>query len=192
MKQRILAIDDEPHMLLLLERIIREKTPHLIVTTNNPLEVPALLERETFDLVITDLKMPGLDGLDILRSIKAKDRFEQVIIITAFGSLESAIEAMSQGVFDYITKPFKKEQILFTVDRAMRWQQVKRELLRLEALFSAEPYEAAEQALRGEYLRRLLGRCGDDVATAARRAGLTVEAAQAAAAAARVEGGKGR
>jgi DNA-binding NtrC family response regulator len=190
MKQRILAIDDEPHMLLLLERIIREKTPYAIVTTNNPLEVPAILERETFDLIITDLKMPGLDGLDILRSIRAKDRFEQVIIITAFGSLESAIEAMSQGVFDYVTKPFKKEQILFTVDRAMRWQEVKRELLRLEALFATEPYGAAEQALRGEYLRRLLARSGDDAATAARRAGVPVDAVRAAAAA-RGGGGKG-
>ena len=190
MKQRILAIDDEPHMLLLLERIIREKTPYAIVTTNNPLEVPAILEREAFDLIITDLKMPGLDGLDILRSIRAKDRFEQVIIITAFGSLESAIEAMSQGVFDYVTKPFKKEQILFTVDRAMRWQEVKRELLRLEALFATEPYGAAEQALRGEYLRRLLARSGDDAATAARRAGVPVDAVRAAAAA-RGGGGKG-
>ena len=191
MKQRILAIDDEPHMLLLLERIVRERTPYAIVTTNNPLEVPAILERESFDLIITDLKMPGLDGLDILRSIRAKDRFEQVIIITAFGSLESAIEAMSQGVFDYVTKPFKKEQILFTVDRAMRWQEVKRELLRLEALFATEPYGAAEQALRGEYLRRLLARSGDDAATAARRAGVAVDAVRAAAAA-RGEGGKGR
>jgi DNA-binding response OmpR family regulator len=179
-------------MLLLLERIIREKTPYAIATTNNPLEVPAILEREGFDLIITDLKMPGLDGLDILRSIKAKDRFEQVIIITAFGSLESAVEAMSQGVFDYITKPFKKEQILFTVDRAMRWQQVKRELLRLEGLLSLEPYDAAEQALRGEYLRRLLARCGDDVGAAAQRAGLPAETVSAAAAAARSEGGQGR
>jgi DNA-binding NtrC family response regulator len=190
MKQRILAIDDEPHMLLLLERIIREKTPYAIVTTNNPLEVPAILEREGFDLIITDLKMPGLDGLDILRSIRARDRFEQVIIITAFGSLESAIEAMSHGVFDYITKPFKKEQILFTVDRAMRWQEVKRELLRLEALFSMEPYDAAERALRGEYLRRLVARCGGDAAAAAGRAGLPLEAARAVGA--RAEGGEGR
>ncbi len=189
MKQRILAVDDEPHMLLLLERIISEKTPYTIVTTNNPLEVPAILDREKFDLIITDLKMPGLDGLDILRTIRARDRFEQVIIITAFGSLESAIEAMSQGVFDYITKPFKKEQILFTVDRAMRWQEVKRELLRLEALFAVEPYGAAEQALRAEYLRRLAARCGGDAASAARRAGLPVEAVRAAAAPAGNDGG---
>jgi DNA-binding NtrC family response regulator len=172
MRQRILAIDDEPHMLLLLERIITEKTPFSIVTTNNPLEVPNILEKEQFDLVITDLKMPGLDGLEILRALRAGDRFEQVIMITAFGSLESAVEAMSQGVFDYITKPFKKEQIIFTVDRAMRWQRVKRDMMRLESLFSLEPYAAAEQAFRREYVRRLAARCGGDAAAAAERSGL--------------------
>jgi two-component system response regulator PilR (NtrC family) len=103
MTQRILAVDDELHMLTLLERIITEKTPYQIVTTNNALEVPALLEKSQFDLIITDLKMPGLDGMDILRLVREQGRPEEVIIITAFGSLESAIEALSRKVFDYIT-----------------------------------------------------------------------------------------
>ena len=179
MKQRILAIDDEPHMLLLLERIITEKTPFSILTTNNPLEVPKILEKEQFDLIITDLKMPGLDGLEILRAVRAGERFEQVIMITAFGSLESAIEAMSQGVFDYITKPFKKEQIIFTVDRAMRWQRVKRDMMRLEALFAIEPYGAAEEAFRREYSQRAAARTAGDVAAASRRSGLAPEAIRA-------------
>jgi DNA-binding NtrC family response regulator len=177
-------------MLLLLERIIGEKTPYAVVTTNNPLEVPGLLQRERFDLIITDLKMPGLDGLEILRGVRAEDRFEQVIIITAFGSLDSAIEAMSQGVFDYITKPFKKEQIIFTIDRAMRWQQVKREVLRLEAVFALEPYGAAEDMFRREYARRMVTRCGGDLAAAARRAGLELDAVRQAAAPADADGGQ--
>ena len=172
-----------------LERIISEKTPYAIVTTNNPLEVPAILERERFDLIITDLKMPGLDGLDILRAVRTENRFEQVIIITAFGSLESAIEAMSQGVFDYITKPFKKEQIIFTVDRAMRWQEVKREMTRLDAIFALEPFGAAEEAFRREYVRRLATRCGGDVAAMAERAGLPADAVRAEAP---TQGGQGR
>jgi DNA-binding NtrC family response regulator len=179
MKQRILAVDDEPHMLLLLERIITEKTPFSIVTTNNPLEVPKILQNEQFDLIITDLKMPGLDGLEILRAVRSGDRFEQVIMITAFGSLESAVEAMSQGVFDYITKPFKKEQIIFTVDRAMRWQRVKRDMMRLEALFALEPYGAAEEAFRREYVQRLNARCAGDLAAASQRAGLPQELVRA-------------
>ncbi len=191
MKQRILAVDDEPHMLLLLERIITEKTPFSIVTTNNPLEVPRILEKEQFDLIITDLKMPGLDGLEILRAIRTGDRFEQVIMITAFGSLESAVEAMSQGVFDYITKPFKKEQIIFTVDRAMRWQRVKRDMMHLEALFAVEPYVGAEQAFRREYVQRLSTRCGGDLALASQRSGLPEESLRAGLAE-RGEGGQTR
>lgn len=173
MKQRILAVDDEPHMLKLLERIITEKTPYAIVTTNNSLEVPKILEEEVFDLIIADLKMPGLDGMDILRMIKEKKRPEELIMITAFGSLETAIEALSLGVFDYITKPFKKEQIIFTVDRAMRWQQLKRESVRISGLFEQEPFEEARRAFEREYIRRLAERCGGDRAAMVRRSGLS-------------------
>ncbi len=172
MKQRILAIDDEPHMLKLLERIITEKTSYGFRGTHNPLEVPNILEQEEFDVIITDLKMPGMDGLDILRLIKEQNRFEQVIIITAFGSLESAIEALSKGVFDYITKPFKKEQIVFTLDRAMRWQRIKREAARLADIFTCEPYEKAQQAFRKEYLRRLADRYKGDEEAMSRQSGL--------------------
>ena len=66
MKQTILSVDDEPHMLKLLERIITEKTPYHVTTTSNSLEVPELLKQNTYDLILTDLKMPGLDGMDIL------------------------------------------------------------------------------------------------------------------------------
>lgn len=175
MTQRILAVDDEVHMLRLLERIISEKTPYSIVTTNSSLEVPKLLEQGTFDLILTDLKMPGIDGLDILRRVKEQGRGEEIVILTAFGSLETAIEALSNDVFDYITKPFKKEQILFTVNKAMRWQRLKREAAALAALLEPEPYAEAEQAFRAEYLRRLAERCAGDRAMMAHRSGLPGE-----------------
>lgn len=168
MEQHILAVDDEPHMLKLLERIITEKTPYRITTTTNSLEVPKILEENRYDLIITDLKMPGLDGIDLLRMIRENNRPEEVIIITAFGSLETAVEALSRGVFDYITKPFKKEQILFTMDRAMRWQKLKREVQGMEKIFSLEPYEKASQAFAREYVRNLAKRCRDEKEVAAR------------------------
>ena len=175
MKQTILSVDDEPHMLKLLERIITEKTPYKITTTSNSLEVPELLKQNTYDLILTDLKMPGLDGMDILRMIKEENRFEEMIMITAFGSLETAIEALSLGVFDYITKPFKKEQIIFTINRGMRWQRMKREATEMEKIFSLEPYEEAEKAFEQEYVRRLSERCEGDENTMAQRSGLTPE-----------------
>jgi len=175
MKQRILAVDDEPHMLKLMERIITEKTPFQITTTSNSLEVPDILERSEFDLIIVDLKMPGMDGLDLLRLVKEKERFEEVVIITAFGSLETAIEALSLGVFDYITKPFKKEQIIFTINRAMRWQQMKREASKMEEVFSLEPCGKALEAFEREYVLRLLQRCEGDPKRAAERSGLPLD-----------------
>ncbi|MFH1723317.1 MAG: response regulator [Elusimicrobiota bacterium] len=175
MAQSILALDDEPHMLRLLERIITEKTPYRISTTDNPLELPGLLEKDTYDLVITDLKMPGMDGLDVLRLLKEKNRPEEVIIITAFGSMETAIEALSLGVFDYLTKPFKKEQIIFTVDRAMRWQRLKRSEAELSAIFDKEPFEEARASFQREYLRRLSRRAGTDVEVLSGRCGLPAD-----------------
>lgn len=180
MKQHILAIDDELDMLKLLERIITEKTPYRITTTNNSLEVEQLLEQTQFDLIITDLKMPGMDGMDVLRMVKEKKRHEEVIILTAFGSMESAIEALSLGVFDYITKPFKKEQIIHTLDRAMRWQKLKKEVAQIEDIFEREPYDEAREEFEREYIRRLAKRTGEDMNVMAERAGLPVETLAAA------------
>jgi DNA-binding NtrC family response regulator len=175
MEQRILAVDDEPHMLQLLERIVKEKTPYHITTTSNSLMVPKMLEETRYDLIISDLKMPGLDGLDLLRMIRENHRSEELIIITAFGSLETAVEAMSQGVFDYITKPFKKEQILFTIDRGMRWQKLKRESLRMQKVFLMEPYDKASRAFLREYVRTLARRTGGNEQEVTARSGLAAE-----------------
>jgi DNA-binding NtrC family response regulator len=175
-KSQILAIDDEPHMLRLLERIISEKTPHQITTLNNSLEVPQLLEQRRFNLIITDLKMPGMDGIDILKYVREHEGPEAVIIMTAFGSLDSAIEALQQGVFDYITKPFKKEQIIFTVDRALRWQAIRHEAEQLTTIFEYEPFDKASRAFLREYVRRLAGRTHNDTADMAQRSGLSEEA----------------
>jgi DNA-binding NtrC family response regulator len=119
--------------------------------------------------------MPGLDGMDLLRLVKEQGRPEEVIIITAFGSLESAIEALSRQVFDYITKPFKKEQIIFTVDRAMRWQSIKREAARMAEVFDREPYEEARRAFEREYVRRLSERYGGQEQVMVERSGLPAE-----------------
>lgn len=127
MPEKILAVDDEPDMLKLLSMIIREKTPYEITTTNNPIEAIELSRQGGFDLVIADLKMPGLDGVELLEGIKSIDEDIPVIIITAYGTIESATEAMHKGAFDFITKPFRKEQILYAIDKALKWLRLQRE-----------------------------------------------------------------
>ncbi len=124
---RILAVDDELDMLSLLKMMVEGYTDHQVVLTNNPLEARDMLEKEQFDLVLTDLKMPGLDGLELLEFVRQKDEDALVLVITAFGSLETAEEAMAKGAFDYITKPFRKEQLLLAIDKAMRWREMVRQ-----------------------------------------------------------------
>lgn len=127
MPERLLIVDDEPDMLRLLSMIIREKTDYEPVTTNNPVEAMEMAKKGGFDLVIADLKMPGLDGVELLEGIKSIDEDIPVIIITAYGTIESATETMHKGAFDFITKPFRKEQILFTIEKAFKWLRLQRE-----------------------------------------------------------------
>jgi DNA-binding NtrC family response regulator len=132
MAEKILIVDDEPDMLKLIAMIIREKTPYEVITTNNPLEAVELVKSGNFDLIISDLKMPGLDGIELLNSVKQIDADIPVIMITAYGTVESATEAMQKGGFDFITKPFRKEQILFTIDKAIKWLNLQRENKKLK------------------------------------------------------------
>jgi len=154
-RQRILIVDDEPDMVRSLDRIISRKTAYEIITTTNALEVPELLEKYQFDVIISDQRMPGMDGMDILKYIKEKNRFEQMIMCTAFSSLDSEKEALSHGVFNYIIKPFNKEQILYTLKRAMLFQKISREAGYLSDIFKIEPYDEAGHAFLKEYIRRL-------------------------------------
>jgi DNA-binding NtrC family response regulator len=124
---RILAVDDELDMLTLLKMMVENYTDHQVTVTNNPMEASHILDREQFDLVLTDLKMPGMDGMELLEAAKKKDEDVLVLVITAYGSLESAEEAMTKGAFDFITKPFRKEQILLAIDKAMRWREMVRQ-----------------------------------------------------------------
>jgi DNA-binding NtrC family response regulator len=133
MAERILIVDDEIDMLELLELIITDRTDYEVVTTNSPLEVPELMKSQAFDLLITDLRMPDLDGIELIERVKQTDDQIPFIIITAYGTIESAVEAMRKGAFDYITKPFRQEQILLTIEKVMKWRRLQKENIALKA-----------------------------------------------------------
>jgi DNA-binding NtrC family response regulator len=133
MAERILIVDDEIDMLELLELIITDRTEYEVVTTNSPLEVPELLKKDLFDLLITDLRMPDIDGIELIEMVKQVDDQLPFIIITAYGTIESAVEAMRKGAFDYITKPFRQEQILMTIEKVMKWRRLQKENIALKA-----------------------------------------------------------
>lgn len=174
MAEHILVVDDELPMLSVLERIITAEG-YEVTTTNNALEVPELMEKTSFDLVIADFRMPGMSGMEILRLIRSAGRPEEMIMITAFPSPESAAEAIEEGVFDYITKPFTKEQIVAAVARAIRWQRTKRREGSQARIFEIEPFDEAKKAFEQEYVRRLAQRYASDEELMARRSGLSKE-----------------
>jgi len=127
MKGCILVVDDEQDMLLLLKRIIGEETDHKVVTTTDPLEALEQIQTGGFDLMITDLKMPKMNGINLLGKVKKMAPAVSVIVMTAFGTIETAVEATRKGAFDYITKPFRRERILVTIENVMSYQSVARE-----------------------------------------------------------------
>lgn len=132
MAEKILILDDEVDMLLLLETILTSRTDHEVVTTNNPLELEELMARHAFSVVISDLKMLGRDGLEVVQKVHELDDTVPVVIITAYGSLESAQEAIQKGAYDYLTKPFRKEQVLIAIERALEWRRLILENRRLK------------------------------------------------------------
>ena len=131
MSQRILVIDDELDMLMLLRMIIEDNTDYEVETTNNPSEALKMVRENDYDVVISDLKMPGMDGLELCDEVREIDPDLPLIMITAYGSLETADEAMKKGVADFITKPFRKDAILFTIKRVLELGRVKKENIEL-------------------------------------------------------------
>jgi DNA-binding NtrC family response regulator len=132
MPERILVVDDEPNMLRLLKTILMDKTGYEVTTTNNPLEVSKMLQEGHYDLVVTDLKMPLVDGIDLIGIVKNIDAAMPIIVITAYGTIETAEEAIQKGAYDFITKPFRKETILITIKRALEWKRMQGELAELK------------------------------------------------------------
>ncbi|MBC2703174.1 sigma-54 dependent transcriptional regulator [Desulfobacula sp.] len=127
MNKRILIVDDEKDMLTLIDRIISEDTHYKTVMENNPEKALELFREEDFDVVMTDLKMPGMSGISLMEKIREIRSDVSVIILTAYATIETAVEATQKGADDYLTKPFRRERLLVTLDKAMKWQGIIRE-----------------------------------------------------------------
>ena len=127
MTGRILVVDDEKDMLALLRRIITEKTKHEVIVESDPFKAVERMEEAPFNVVITDLKMPRMDGIALLDQARRIQPAAAVIVMTAYATIETAVEATRKGALDYITKPFRKERILLTIRRALDWQALRRE-----------------------------------------------------------------
>src|SRR4030043_182525 len=128
---KVLVVDDDLEMCGLISDVL--KGEGLSATSiGDSLEASKILKKEEFDVIVTDLKMKGLKGLDLLEEAKKVAPLTPVIIITAFGTVESAIKAMKMGAYDYITKPFQMDELVITVKKALENRLLKREVVRLK------------------------------------------------------------
>lgn len=130
-RARILVLDDEREMGAFLADLLSEEG-YIVDAYENAHAALAALEQYSPDLLITDLVMDGIRGMDVLRAAKQRDPGLAVVMITAFGTIESAVEAMRLGAFYYLTKPFKSTDLLSVVERALEEKHLRTEVRRLQ------------------------------------------------------------
>ncbi len=130
--QHLLIVDDEPDMLNLLKRSLAPELRCEVDTASSGEVALAMINATDYDLVLADIKMPGISGLDLLERIKS-DRGEEitVVMMTAFGHIDMAVEAMKRGAYDFITKPFDHDALVMRLEKAFERSRLLKENIRL-------------------------------------------------------------
>jgi DNA-binding NtrC family response regulator len=150
---RVMIVDDEEVLRDVLEVVVRREGFEVVLASSGE-EALNLLDGEEVDLVILDVMLPGISGIDTLRAIRISNPTLPVVVITAFSSIDGAIEAMKFGAFHYIPKPFKNEEVVLTVNKALEQRRLSRENERLKAELS-EKYSYANIIGKSESMRKV-------------------------------------
>ncbi|WP_373499388.1 sigma-54-dependent transcriptional regulator [Desulfococcus sp.] len=124
--ETVLVVDDEKNYTLILSAVLEEEGFETL-TANSGNDALQILGSADVDLVITDMKMPGMDGIELLESIKAKDPDLPIIMMTAYGTVEKAVEAMQKGAYNYILKPFENDKLVIYVNKAIEMFRIVKE-----------------------------------------------------------------
>lgn len=132
MKGRILVVDDEANIRSALAKLL-SKFGYSVESAASAQEALQLLQAGRYRIVLTDLRMPGTDGLSLLRQVKSADRSIEVIVMTAYAAVDTAIEAMREGAYDYIEKPVNQERLPILIDRVLEKQALAEDNSRLRA-----------------------------------------------------------
>ncbi len=131
-KSSILLIDDDDSLRRVMEFSLTEAGHHVHAAPSGEAGL-ALFEKESFDVVVTDITMPGMSGMEVLSAVRRRDPSLPVIVITAYGTIENAVEAMKQGAFDYITKPVSRDELRLTLEKALKIRRLEKENVDLRA-----------------------------------------------------------
>jgi two-component system NtrC family response regulator len=124
--ETILIVDDEKNYLLVLEALLAD-AGYEVITCDNASEALEVSTSHDLDLVITDMRMPGVDGMEFLVQLRGLQPEIPVIMMTAYATVEKAVEAMKRGAFDYVTKPFKNEELILTIRKALEMHRLRQE-----------------------------------------------------------------
>ncbi|HID10887.1 MAG TPA: sigma-54-dependent Fis family transcriptional regulator [Candidatus Latescibacteria bacterium] len=132
---RVLLVDDDRVARVPLRDDIRE-AGYEVDETGSAEEALDLLEKREYDVVVTDLRMPGMDGIELLELVKSRRPDAEVIVITAYGTVQTAVRAMKLGAYEYLTKPFDNEELLLILDRLRELRTVRAENIQLKRQLS--------------------------------------------------------
>nr|MCU0604834.1 sigma-54 dependent transcriptional regulator [Desulfobacterales bacterium] len=135
--ETILIVDDEKNYLLVLSAVLEDEG-YEVLTAPDGAEALEIQKSSDLDLVVTDMKMPGMDGIELLEQIKARDPDLPVIMMTAHGTVDKAVEAMQKGAYSYILKPFDNERLILFTRKAISTYQVVKENRRLRVAVESQ------------------------------------------------------
>ncbi len=151
---RVLIVDDEEVLRDVLDAVLRRQGFDVVMAASGEEALSVLDQDENIDLVILDIMLPGISGIDTLRAVRISNPSLPVIVITAFSSIDGAIEAMKHGAFHYIPKPFKNEEVILTVNKALEQRRLSRENERLKEELS-EKYAYANIIGKSEPMKKV-------------------------------------
>ncbi len=134
---KILIVEDEKITLVTLRDALRKKG-HVVTTCETGKEGLENIKQSAFDVVLTDLRLPAMNGIDILKKVKEKDPNTHVIVMTAYGTIENAVEALQLGAYDYLTKPFSYDELYAILDKIQDHNRIIEENIRLKNKLSLE------------------------------------------------------
>jgi two-component system response regulator HydG len=147
----ILVVDDDPDMCALLEAALAKRGFRVVSRTSGDAAI-ALLDQADYDAIVADLHMPGTSGLDVCSWVAANRADTPVVVITAFGTLETAVAAIRAGAYDFVTKPFEVETVALTLGRAVGYHRLRSEVRRLRLAASGDAADGDQVGLPGTML----------------------------------------